>query len=119
MSSIKITFPDNSVKEFDAGVTTAEIAKSISISLAKKAVAGKVDGNFVDLNQPLKEDGSIEIITKDSNDGLVVLWRTAAQVLANALHELYPNMKFGLGDVTEHGFYFDTDNYICFYNGYC
>ena len=101
---------DNSVKEFDAGVTTAEIAKSISISLAKKAVAGKVDGNFVDLNQPLKEDGSIEIITKDSNDGLVVLWRTAAQVLANALHELYPNMKFGLGDVTEHGFYFDTDN---------
>ena len=110
MSSIKITFPDNSVKEFDAGVTTAEIAKSISISLAKKAVAGKVDGNFVDLNQPLKEDGSIEIITKDSNDGLVVLWRTAAQVLANALHELYPNMKFGLGDVTEHGFYFDTDN---------
>ncbi|QIG36003.1 Threonyl-tRNA synthetase [Ligilactobacillus salivarius] len=110
MSSIKITFPDNLVKEFDAGVTTAEIAKSISISLAKKAVAGKVDGNFVDLNQPLKEDGSIEIITKDSNDGLVVLWRTAAQVLANALHELYPNMKFGLGDVTEHGFYFDTDN---------
>ena len=110
MSSIKITFPDNSVKEFDAGVTTAEIAKSISISLAKKAVAGKVDGNFVDLNQPLKEDGFIEIITKDSNDGLVVLWRTAAQVLANALHELYPNMKFGLGDVTEHGFYFDTDN---------
>lgn len=110
MSSIKITFPDNSVKEFDAGVTTAEIAKSISISLAKKAVAGKVDGNFVDLNQLLKEDGSIEIITKDSNDGLVVLWRTAAQVLANALHELYPNMKFGLGDVTEHGFYFDTDN---------
>lgn len=110
MSSIKITFPDNSVKEFDAGVTTAEIAKSISISLAKKAVAGKVDGNFVDLNQPLKEDGSIEIITKDSNDGLVVLWRTAAQVLANALYELYPNMKFGLGDVTEHGFYFDTDN---------
>ena len=110
MSSIKITFPDNSVKEFDASVTTAEIAKSISISLAKKAGAGKVDGNFVDLNQPLKEDGSIEIITKDSNDGLVVLWRTAAQVLANALHELYPNMKFGLGDVTEHGFYFDTDN---------
>ena len=110
MSSIKITFPDNSVKEFDAGVTTAEIAKSISLSLAKKAVAGNVDGNFVDLNQPLKEDGSIEIITKDSNDGLVVLWRTAAQVLANALHELYPNMKFGLGDVTEHGFYFDTDN---------
>ena len=110
MSSIKITFPDNSVKEFDAGVTTAEIAKSISISLAKKAVAGIVDGNFVDLNQPLKEDGSIEIITKDSNDGLVVLWRTAAQILANALHELYPNMKFGLGDVTEHGFYFDTDN---------
>ena len=51
MSSIKITFPDNSVKEFDAGVTTAEIAKSISISLAKKAVAGKVDGNFVDYEQ--------------------------------------------------------------------
>ena len=101
MSSIKITFPDNSVKEFDAGVTTAEIAKSISISLAKKAVAGKVDGNFVDLNQPLKEDGSIEIITKDSNDGLVVLWRTAAQVLANALHELLIEKQGQINELEE------------------
>ena len=110
MTQIKITFPDGAVKEFAAGVTVKEIAESISISLAKKAVAGKFNDKLVDYNQPLNEDGAIQIVTKDSQDALVVLWHTAAQVLANALHQLYPEMNFGKGDVTEHGFYYDTDN---------
>ena len=110
MAEVKITFPDGSVKPFEQGVTVEEIAKSISISLAKKAVAGKFNDQLVDYHQALNEDGSIEIITKDSAEGLVVLWNTAAQVLKHALHNLYPEMKFGESNATEHGFFLDTDN---------
>lgn len=109
MVEINLKFPDGNVKSFQEGVTTKDVAESISISLAKKAVAGKLDGKFVGLTDQLLHDGAIEIVTKDSQEGLIVLWHTAAQVLASALHELYPDMKFGLGDVTEHGFYLDTD----------
>lgn len=110
MAEVKITFPDGSVKPFEQGVTVEEIAKSISISLAKKAVAGKFNDQLVDYHQALNEDGSIEIITKDSAEGLVVLWNTAAQVLKHALHNLYPEMKFGESNAIEHGFFLDTDN---------
>ncbi|MGX5377358.1 threonine--tRNA ligase [Ligilactobacillus sp. LYQ135] len=110
MAEVKITFPDGSVKTFEQGVTVEEIAKSISISLAKKAVAGKFNDQLVDYHQALNEDGSIEIITKDSAEGLVVLWNTAAQVLKHALHNLYPEMKFGESNAIEHGFFLDTDN---------
>lgn len=110
MSEINIKFPDGAVKQFAAGTTTQDIAKSISISLAKKSVAGKFNGKLVDYNEPLNEDGAIEIITKDSDEGMNVLWQTAANVLASALHSLYPEMKFGQGEALEHGFFFDTDN---------
>ncbi|HIX02355.1 MAG TPA: threonine--tRNA ligase [Candidatus Ligilactobacillus excrementigallinarum] len=110
MSEIKITFPDGSVKPFVQGTTVEEIAKSISISLAKKAVAGKFNDQLVNIHQALNEDGKIEIITKDSTEGLVVLWNTVAQVLKHALHNLYPDMKFGESHATEHGFFLDTDN---------
>ena len=69
MSQIKVTFPDGAVKEFAAGVTTKEIAESISISLAKKAVAGKYNGKLVAYQAGLTEDGALEIITKDSDEG--------------------------------------------------
>lgn len=110
MSKINITFPDGAIKEFDAGITTENVAKSISPSLAKKSIAGKFNGVLVDYLRPLEADGAIEIVTKDSEDGLVVLWHTAAQVLANALQQLYPGMKFGMSSDIENGFYFDTDN---------
>lgn len=110
MSKINITFPDGAIKEYEQGITTRKLAESISTSLAKKAVAGKFNGELIDYDQVLNSDGSIEIITKDSEDGLIVLWNTAAQILANALSDLYPEMKFGQGQATEHGFYFDTDN---------
>lgn len=67
--SIKITLPDNSIKEFDAGVSTLDVAKSIANSLAKKAVAGKYNGQLIGLNDALSADGSLEIITKDSDEG--------------------------------------------------
>ncbi|MEY8737590.1 threonine--tRNA ligase [Lactobacillus sp. AN1001] len=110
MSEINVKFPDGAVKQFAAGTTTQDIAKSISISLAKKSVAGKFNDKLVDYNEPLNEDGAIEIITKDSDEGMNVLWQTAANVLASALHSLYPEMKFGQGEALEHGFFFDTDN---------
>ena len=110
MSEINVKFPDGAVKQFAAGTTTQDIAKSISISLAKKSVAGKFNGKLVDYNEPLNEDGAIEIITKDSDEGMNVLWQTSANVLASALHSLYPEMKFGQGEALEHGFFFDTDN---------
>ena len=110
MSEINVKFPDGAVKQFAAGTTTQDIAKSISISLAKKSVAGKFNGKLVDYNEPLNEDGTIEIITKDSDEGMNVLWQTAANVLASALHSLYPEMKFGQGEALEHGFFYDTDN---------
>ena len=110
MSEINVKFPDGAVKQFEAGVTTEDIAKSISISLAKKSVAGKFNGKLVDYTEPLTVDGEIEIITKDSVEGMNVLWQTAANVLASALHSLYPEMKFGQGEALEHGFFFDTDN---------
>ncbi|MCR1891069.1 threonine--tRNA ligase [Ligilactobacillus murinus] len=110
MSEINVKFPDGAVKQFVAGTTTQDIAKSISISLAKKSVAGEFNGKLVDYNEPLNEDGEIKIITKDSDEGMNVLWQTAANVLASALHSLYPEMKFGQGEALEHGFFFDTDN---------
>ncbi|MYV05207.1 threonine--tRNA ligase [Furfurilactobacillus milii] len=110
MADIKITFPDGAVKPFANGSTTADVAKSISISLAKKAVAGKFNGELVDYEAPLTEDGKIEIVTKDTPEGLTVLRHTASQVLANALHQLYPEMHFGQGEASDDGFSFDTDN---------
>ena len=110
MSEINVKFPDGAVKQFAAGTTTQDIAKSISISLAKKSVAGEFNGKLVDYNEPLNEDGEIKIITKDSDEGMNVLWQTAANILASALHSLYPEMKFGQGEALEHGFFFDTDN---------
>ncbi|WP_311407200.1 threonine--tRNA ligase [Liquorilactobacillus uvarum] len=110
MGKIKVTFPDGTIKEFDKGITTEAIAKTISTSLAKKAVAGNFNDQLIDYQQGLVEDGTLKIITKDSPEGLQVLWQTGAILLASALSELYPKMHFGEGKTTEHGFYFDTDN---------
>lgn len=109
MAEIKIEFPDGSVKPFGAGVTVLEIAKSIGTSLAKNAVAGKVNDELVNLDQPLDQDGKVEIITKDSEDGQLVNWNSAALVLTSAIKSIYPKIRIGeIGNI-EHGFYADTD----------
>ncbi|WP_203632491.1 threonine--tRNA ligase [Lacticaseibacillus suibinensis] len=107
--SIKITLPDNSVKEFDAGITTEGVAKAIANSLAKKAVAGKFNAQLIALNQPINVDGALEIITKDSADGLNVLRQTGAFALAAAIKALHPEVKLGQGEATDDGFFYDTD----------
>ncbi|NRE80372.1 threonine--tRNA ligase [Enterococcus faecium] len=107
---IKITFPDGAVKEFESGTTTLAIAESISKSLAKKALAGKVNGKLVDLTRPIKEDASIEIITPDHEDALGLVRHSAAHLMAQAMRRLYPNIHFGVGPAIDSGFYYDTDN---------
>ncbi|MEY8445977.1 threonine--tRNA ligase [Enterococcus ratti] len=107
---IKITFPDGAVKEFVAGITTAEIAESISKSLAKKALAGKVNGQLIDLNRGIQEDATIEIVTSDHEEALGLVRHSAAHLMAQAMRRLYPTIHFGVGPAIESGFYYDTDN---------
>ena len=109
MSMIKITFPDGAVKEFPKGITVKEVAESISKSLAKKALAGKVNGELVDFDRAIEEDASIEIVTPDHQDALGILRHSTAHLLAHALTRLYPGIHFGVGPAIETGFYYDTD----------
>jgi len=110
MSNIQVTFPDGAVKEFSEGISVFEIAEGISKSLAKKALAGKYNGELVDLHQPLKQDGNLEIVTPDHEDALEILRHSTAHLMANAMRRLYPTIHFGVGPAIENGFYYDTDN---------
>ncbi|MCJ1656162.1 threonine--tRNA ligase [Staphylococcus sp. NRL 21/187] len=109
MDRINIQFPDGNSKAFDNGTTTEDIAQSISPGLRKKAVAGKFNGQMVDLTRPLEEDGEIEIVTPGSEEALEVLRHSTAHLMAQALKRLYGNVKFGVGPVIEDGFYYDFD----------
>ncbi|WP_349420637.1 threonine--tRNA ligase [Staphylococcus felis] len=109
MSKINVRFPDGNQKEFEQGVTTEEIAQSISPGLRKKAVAGKYNHQLVDLTRPLEVDGDLEIVTPDSDEALEVLRHSTAHLMAHALKRLYGEVKFGVGPVIEGGFYYDFD----------
>lgn len=109
MEQINIQFPDGNKKAFDKGTTTEDIAQSISPGLRKKAVAGKFNGQLVDLTKPLETDGSIEIVTPGSEEALEVLRHSTAHLMAHAIKRLYGNVKFGVGPVIEGGFYYDFD----------
>ena len=107
---IKITFPDGAVREFEAGATTFEIAESISKSLAKKALAGKFNGQLIDTTRAITQDGSIEIVTPDHEDALDILRHSAAHLFAQAARRLFPDIHLGIGPAIQDGFYYDTDN---------
>ena len=109
MDQINVQFPDGNSKAFDKGITTEEIAQSISPGLRKKAVAGKFKNQMVDLTRPLEEDGSIEIVTPGSDEALEVLRHSTAHLMAQALKRLYGDVKFGVGPVIDGGFYYDFD----------
>ncbi|QKH06475.1 threonine--tRNA ligase [Bacillus cereus] len=106
---IEIKFPDGSVKEFVNGVTLEEIAGSISSSLKKKAVAGKVNDGLYDLRRNIEENAEVEIITIDSNEGVEIARHSAAHILAQAVKRLYGDINLGVGPVIENGFYYDMD----------
>lgn len=105
---IKITFPDGAAREFSCGVTGEEIAKSISISLAKVALAIKVNGEARDLSRKIETDAKIEIITpKSGADALEIIRHDAAHIMAEAVKELFPDTQVTIGPAIEHGFFYD------------
>ena len=106
---IKITFPDSSVKEYKSGVTSLEIAKKISNSLAKKILVASFNGEHVDLSLKLTCDGSIKFFTWEDSEGKSTFWHSSAHLMAEAVQGLYPGIKFGIGPSIENGFYYDID----------
>ncbi|MGA6837815.1 MULTISPECIES: threonine--tRNA ligase [Priestia] len=108
---IKMTFPDGAVKEYSKGSSTEDIAASISPGLKKKALAGKVNGELLDLRTPIEQDGSLEIITQDAPEALEIMRHSTAHLMAQAIKRLYKDTKvqLGVGPVIENGFYYDID----------
>ena len=106
---INITFPDNSVKQFESGITPLEIARSISPRLAQDVLAASVDGQEWDLSRPIEADASLQLFKWDDREGKHAFWHSSAHLLAEALQELFPGVKFGIGPAIENGFYYDID----------
>ncbi|RWE60237.1 threonine--tRNA ligase [Mesorhizobium sp.] len=107
LNSVSLTFPDGSLRDYDAAMTGAGLAESISKSLAKKAVAYSIDGVVRDLSDPLGKSGKVEIITREDPRALELIRHDAAHVLAEAVQELWPGTQVTIGPVIENGFYYD------------
>ncbi len=106
---ISITLPDGSVREYEAGVTGLDIAKSLSNSLAREVLSINVDDELWDLTRPITGDASIKLNKFDSEDGKHAFWHSSAHLMAEAIEALYPGTKFGIGPAIENGFYYDVD----------
>ena len=106
---INITLPDGSVKQFDAGVTALDVAKSISEGLARNVLSATINGKIRDLLLPINEDCELKLNTWSDEDGKHTFWHSSAHLLASAVQALYPNAKFGIGPAIEKGFYYDID----------
>ena len=106
---INITFPDGSVRQYEAGVTPLDIAKSISEGLARNVLSAKVNDKVIELYRPINEDATVQLLTWNDEDGKHTFLHTSAHLLATALQELCPGIKFGIGPAIENGFYYDID----------
>ena len=106
---IQITFPDGNARQFEPGVTSFEIARSISEGLSQKVLAAKVNGEVWDLSRPISKNATLQLLTWDDKDGKMTFWHSTAHLMAEALESLYPNIKFGTGPAIESGFYYDVD----------
>jgi threonyl-tRNA synthetase len=104
---VTLTFPDGATRDFDAGVTAMEVAKSISKGLAKQVLAAKLDGMLVDAALPINDNAKIELVTAKDPEGLELIRHDAAHVLAEAVQELFPGTQVTIGPVIENGFYYD------------
>lgn len=109
MSQINITLPDGSVKEFPKGATAMDVAKSISEGLARNVLAARVNEEVWDATRPIEEDASLSLLTWNDDDGKMAMWHSSAHLLAEALEEVFPGVKFGIGPPIENGFYYDID----------
>lgn len=108
--NIKITFPDGSVKEFPKGTTSLEIAASISKGLAEDVLVAEVNGKLVDLVKPVSEDSTVKFYKFADEEGRKVYWHTTSHIMAQAVEELFPGARFGVGPPIENGFYYDVDS---------
>ena len=106
---IKITFPDDSVREYVEGTTAMQIAESISSRLAQEVLAASVNGEIWDLTRPINQDAAIKLFKWEDEEGKHAFWHSSAHLMAEALQELYPGIKFGIGPAIENGFYYDVD----------
>lgn len=106
---IKITLPDNSVKEYESGVTGYQIAESISSRLAQDVLAISVDGEVWDLSRPISKDASIKLFKWDDREGKETFWHSSAHLMAEAIEFFFPGTKFGIGPTIENGYYYDID----------
>lgn len=106
---IKITLPDGSVREYEQGVTGHDIAMSISEGLARNVLSVKVNGEVWDSNRPINNDATVQLLTWNDDEGKSTFWHSSAHLLAEALEELYPGVKFGIGPPIDNGFYYDVD----------
>ena len=104
---INVTLKGGAVKEFEPGVSPADVAKSIGMGLYKSACAARVDGEAVDLRTPLEKDCELEILTFDSPEGKHAFWHTGAHIMAQAIQHLFPDAQFGIGPALDDGWYYD------------
>ena len=106
---IKITFPDQSVRQYEAGVTPLDIAKSLSEGLARNVLAANVNGMKWDATRPIHEDATVQLYTWNDPEGKAAMWHSSAHLMAAAIEALYPGVKFGIGPAVDNGFYYDID----------
>ena len=106
---INITLPDGSVREYAEGVTSMEIAQSISEGLARNVLSAKVNGEVWDASRPITTDSTVQLLTWRDGDGKSTFWHSSAHLMAEALEEIYPDVKFGIGPPIDNGFYYDVD----------
>lgn len=106
---IKITLPDGAVREYESGVTSMEVAKSISEGLSKKVLAAKVNGEVWDASRPIDKDSTLQLLTWNDSDGKSTFWHSSAHLMAEAVESMFPGVKFWVGPPVDHGFYYDMD----------
>ncbi len=106
---INISFPDNTVRQYETGITALEIAQSISEGLARNVLSAKVDSEVWDATRPINHDASLKLLTWNDPEGKATMWHSSAHLMAEAVEQLYPGAKFGIGPDIENGFYYDID----------
>lgn len=106
---INITLPDGAVRQYEKGVSAFDIAKSISEGLARKIIAAQVNGEVWDISRPIQNDASLKLLTFNDNEGRTTFWHSSAHLMAEAVEQLYPGVKFWVGPAVDNGFYYDMD----------
>src|ERR1700759_5305936 len=106
---INITLPDGSLRQYEKGTSSMQIASSISEGLARNVLAAEVDGQVWDAGRPIEQDAKVKLLTWNDLQGKATFWHSSAHLMAEALEALYPGTKFGIGPAIETGFYYDVD----------